>query len=150
MTPFATADDAIVLEIEIAAPPTRVFEALTNPSQLSTWWSLDQEPVSWHLDLKVGGRWRAIGHDASCGEWVLSGEILELDPPRVLAYTWSERSSAKTLLGTIVRYQLSPAGSGTRLRLTHSQFQGALAARREYQGGWPGVCRRLVVYLQGG
>lgn len=150
MKPPVTADDAIVLEIEIAAPPHRVFTALTDPGQLTTWWSIDQEPVSWELDLKVGGRWRATGHDASCGEWVLSGEILEFDAPRVLAYTWSEHSSAKMLEGTVVRYQLTAAGSGTHLRLTHSEFRGALAARREYHGGWPGVCRRLVMYLQGG
>lgn len=143
------ASDAIVLDIEIAAHPSRVFTALTDPVQLAAWWSLDQEPVAWELDLRIGGKWRAVGRDASCGEWVLSGEILELDPPRALAYSWSEHSSSKTLEGTIVRYELTPVGSGTRLRLTHSEFRGAMAARQEYQGGWPGICRRLVAHLGG-
>lgn len=149
MTTISHSDDAIVLDIEIAAPPPRVFGALTDPKQLAVWWSMDQDPVSWELDLRIGGRWRAAGQDASCGLWVLSGEILELDPPRVLAYSWSEHSEAKKLEGTIVRYELSPVGSGTRLRLTHSEFRNALGARREYQGGWPGVCRRLVAYIAG-
>ena len=30
--------DAIVTEIEIAAPPERVFQALTDPAQLMLWW----------------------------------------------------------------------------------------------------------------
>jgi len=31
--------DSIVTEIEIAAPPERVFEALTDPAQLMLWWA---------------------------------------------------------------------------------------------------------------
>ena len=31
--------DAIVTEIEIAAPPERVFQALTDPAQLMLWWA---------------------------------------------------------------------------------------------------------------
>ncbi len=148
MTTVPRSDDAIVLDIDIGAPPTSVFAALTDPEQLGVWWSMGQDPVTWELDLRIGGRWWATGRDASCGEWVLSGEILELDPPRVLAYSWAEHSAAKTLEGTSVRYQLSPNGSGTRLRLTHSKFGTALGARREYQNGWPGVCRRLVTFLE--
>jgi uncharacterized protein YndB with AHSA1/START domain len=140
-------DDTIVLDIEIAAPPDRVFEALTDPHQLGEWWSMEQEPVSWELDLRVGGRWRAVGSDETCGEWVLSGEVLELDPPRVLAYSWSEHSASKRLEGTLVRYVLTPTTSGTRLRLTHSGFGDAVKARDEYRRGWPGVSSRLKRYL---
>jgi len=147
MTTRPHTDDAIVLDIEIAAPPGRVFEALTDPRRLGEWWSLEQEPVRWELDLRVGGRWRAVGRDATCGEWVLSGEILELDPPRVLACSWSEHSQSKQLEGTVVRYVLTATSSGTRLRLTHSGFGDAVKARDEYRSGWPGVCARLRRYL---
>ena len=32
-------EDMIVVEIEIAAPPERVFRALTDPRQLLLWWT---------------------------------------------------------------------------------------------------------------
>jgi uncharacterized protein YndB with AHSA1/START domain len=33
--------DAIVTEVEIAAPPERLFTALTDPKQLVRWWGED-------------------------------------------------------------------------------------------------------------
>ena len=40
MTPtqIMTGQDAIVAEIEVAAPPERVFAALIDPKQLMQWW----------------------------------------------------------------------------------------------------------------
>jgi uncharacterized protein YndB with AHSA1/START domain len=41
-TAIVTPDqDAIVSEIEIAAPPERVFNALIDPAQLMQWWHSD-------------------------------------------------------------------------------------------------------------
>ena len=35
---ITTGLDTIVTEIEVAAPPQRVFKALTDPKQLMRWW----------------------------------------------------------------------------------------------------------------
>ena len=41
-----TQDDAIVSEIEIAAPPERVFKALTEEQQLILWWNDASCPIT--------------------------------------------------------------------------------------------------------
>lgn len=58
-----TTDDAVIAEIEIAAPPERVFKALTDEKQLFTWWGCEP-PVDlsqFTMDARKGGR-----HDYRC------------------------------------------------------------------------------------
>ena len=141
-------EDAIVMEIEITASPERLFRALTDPEQLVAWWGADGRTVSWELELRVGGRWLSRGKDESCGDYELKGEILELDPPRVLAYTWEESLATPRGMGrTTVRYELEPTGNGTRVRVTHSGFANR-EALEDYRGDWPGVLNRLRVYTE--
>jgi uncharacterized protein YndB with AHSA1/START domain len=46
-------------------------------------------------------------------------EVLELDPPRRLVYTWTSN-----MLDTRVAWRLDAEGTGTRLRLEHTGFDG--------------------------
>ena len=52
--------DAVVAEVDIAAPPERVFEALTEANQLFAWWSTEPsvELSLFEMDARGGGRWR--------------------------------------------------------------------------------------------
>jgi uncharacterized protein YndB with AHSA1/START domain len=141
-------EDAIVIEIDIAAPPERVFSALTDPEQLAMWWT-EGGTKNWEVDLRVGGKWRAEGFDVTCGEWQLTGQITAVAPPRLLEYTWEEqvqyRQSAPL---TTVRYELERITTGTRLRLTHKGFGDRREAQDEYRGGWPGVLDQLRLHFQ--
>ena len=47
---ITTGQDSIVTEIEVAAPPERVFAALTDPQQLMRWWRGED-----HLQVKALG-----------------------------------------------------------------------------------------------
>ena len=61
----------------------------------------------------------------------MHGHILACEPPRLLAYTWSETSDPNSE----VRFELSTAGKDVRLVLTHSR----LASRDSMvgaSGGW--------------
>src|SRR5512135_49244 len=88
--------DAVISEIEIAAPQARVFEAITDPKQQAFWWGL--EPSTdlrlFEMDPRLGERWRfhAVGRDGlqvnGVSDFHVHGEIIEFDPPRTLAYTW--------------------------------------------------------------
>jgi uncharacterized protein YndB with AHSA1/START domain len=55
--------NVIVAEIFIAAPPARVFEAITDPHQTPKWWG--QEGVyritDCKADLRPGGKWSSTG-----------------------------------------------------------------------------------------
>lgn len=148
MTTTSSSANAITMHVEIAASPEAVFAALTVPALLDAWWGTADRPVRWEVDLRIGGSWKAVGWDESCGDWVVSGEILELDPPWTLAVSWAERSDAKQVDGTFVRYSLEQIPGGTLVRLSHSGFGAALKARDEYQGGWPGLTARLKLHLE--
>lgn len=141
--------DSITLHIDIAAPPARVFHALTTPEELLQWWGPEAQCITsrWELDLRPGGRWAAHGHDEACGDWVVSGEVLEYDPPRVFACTWNESLERPRALGTTrVRYELEAIPGGTRLTLVHDGFGEFEDVRREYANGWPGILASLTAF----
>ena len=56
--------DAIASEIQIAAPPERVFRALTDAGELQRWFGSPECPLKfWQMDARVGGR---LLHVAQC------------------------------------------------------------------------------------
>ena len=86
--------DAIVSEIQIAAPPERIFKALTDAGELQRWFTNPECPVKvWKMDARVGGQYSYATEKGSVvvngmNEFECHGEILECDPPRLLVYTW--------------------------------------------------------------
>ena len=85
MTTIVTFDlDAIISEINVAAPAERVFAALTDPKQLVKWFTDASCPVkSWEMDARRGGRYAyatAKGTVVVNGvsEFECHGEILEI------------------------------------------------------------------------
>jgi hypothetical protein len=83
-----------------------------------------------------GGRWE-IGAPITFPfrpevmELTLTGEVLEVDEPKVLAFTWGEDA---------LRFELSAEGDGTRLVLTDELPPGS-AARNA--AGWEQCLDRL-------
>lgn len=117
--------------IEIAAPPERVFRALTNPAELAAWWGSEEtyRARDWKIDAREGGRWSATTTDAAGNEGALAGVYSVVDPARALELTWFaswDESSPSS-----VRYDLAPAQvddvAGTRLTVTHSHANCARA-----------------------
>jgi uncharacterized protein YndB with AHSA1/START domain len=154
---ITTGQDSIVTEIEVAAPPERVFAALTDPKQLMRWWRGEDTCKSklWEMDSRVGGRWRFETADPTgkisvngVSDFKANGEILEYDPPRVLAYTWIANWHDQPGRTTLVRWELTPAGEGTRVKVTHSGLSEEPVARKDYSGGWPGVVEYLKNFVE--
>lgn len=85
-------------------PPATVWRALTDPELLARWWAPgDMRPEVGHrFTLDMGG-W---GH-VPC-------EILEVEPERLLVFTFTEDWT--------LSWRLVPEGSGTRLLLEHGGF----------------------------
>jgi uncharacterized protein YndB with AHSA1/START domain len=69
-----TGQDAIVAEIEVAAPPERVFAALIDPQQLMQWWGGEGRCKKrlWQIDARVGGQWRSESYDPT-GKVAING-----------------------------------------------------------------------------
>lgn len=150
-----TADnDAVVSEIHIAAPPERVFKALTDPGELLRWFTDASCPaILWEMDARPGGRYR---HATAKGTVVVNGvsefechgEILEMDPPRLLVYSWIANWHEDKSHRTVVRWELTPEAGGTHVRATHSGLAEETVARKDYSGGWPGVLRKLKTFSE--
>jgi uncharacterized protein YndB with AHSA1/START domain len=117
---------AVRLERRLPDPPEVVWQALTERDQLRAWFPSDVIG-----EWRVGARLR-FPFPPEVIDMTLTGEVLEVDPPRRLAFTWGEET---------LRFELSPAGAGTRLVLT-DELPAAHAARNA--AGWDTCLDRLA------
>ena len=62
--------NAVVAEIFIAAPPARVFEAITDPNQTPKWWGQQgmYRITEWKGDLR---RWRQMVERRGQRRWLV-------------------------------------------------------------------------------
>jgi uncharacterized protein YndB with AHSA1/START domain len=148
--------DSVICELHIAAPPERVFQAITDPKQVMQWWTSEQCQIeSFSLEPRRGGRWT---YDTKQTEMNINGiskfhcdgEVLEFDPPRVVAFTWIATWHEVPAQRTVVRWELTPEGKGTRARVTHSGLAQLPASRKDYSQGWVGVIGQLKKFVEMG
>jgi uncharacterized protein YndB with AHSA1/START domain len=147
--------DAIVSEIEILAPPERVFHALTDPAELIRWFNGGEScPTKfWKMEARLGGRYQFANQKGTLvvngvSEFECCGEITEFDPPRLLAYTWTGNWHDDKSRSTLVRWELTPTPTGTRVKVTHSGLASLPVARKGYSDGWPGVVQSLKAFTE--
>jgi len=146
--------DAIVSEVDINAPADKVFQALTDPKQLMQWWNGDECTTEFfEMDARRGGRWRfGTGNSKlnvnGVSQFSCQGEVLEYDPPRLLAYTWIANWHDDKTRRTVVRWELTPTKDGTHVKVTHSGLAQEAVARKDYSGGWPGVVEMLKKFVE--
>jgi uncharacterized protein YndB with AHSA1/START domain len=135
--------DEIVSEIQIAAPPERVFQALVDPSQVVRWWGQKSiyRCTEFQSDLRPGGKWRTAGVSGDGGAFEAAGEYLEIDPPRLLVHSWVASWTGE--VKTTVRWELEPIKNGTLVRIRHSGLAAHPELANSYSG-WP----RLLTWLQ--
>ena len=117
-----TANDRPVLRFErrLAHAPEKVWKAITDPAELTHWFPQDVEGT-----FAPGARLRFVFRGAPPvldGKVIedFKGEVLEIDPPRLIAYTWGE---------DILRWTLTPDGDGCLLVFTDSLADRGKAAR---------------------
>jgi uncharacterized protein YndB with AHSA1/START domain len=146
--------DAVISEIEIAAPPDRIFQALVDSKQVLQWWTgEDCEIEAFSLEPRKGGRWTYDTKPTKLNingvsKFHCDGEVLEYDPPRVLSYTWIANWHDRPTQRTMVRWELAASKGGTLVRVTHSGLAELPVARKDYSGGWPGVLQDLKKFVE--
>jgi len=146
--------DAVISEIEIAAPPARVFQALATGAELKRWFTSPECPVKfWEMDARPGGSYRYATEKGTVvvnnvSEFECHGEIVEYDPPRILAYTWLANWHDDVTRRTIVRWELTPTKTGTHVKVKHSGLAQEETARKDYSSGWPGVVEMLKKFVE--
>jgi uncharacterized protein YndB with AHSA1/START domain len=138
------------LEGVMPAPPSLVFRALTDPSELARWWGPHGFTIpGLELDLRVGGRYRIAMQPPEGELFYLQGEFREIDPPRRLAYTFRWEDPDSDDVETIVRLSLGDLGDSTELTLEQGAF--ATEPRRAlHQQGWTDGFEKLRGLLSSG
>jgi len=141
--------DEIVSEIRIEAPPERVFQALVEPAQVVQWWGQAgvYRCTEFETDLRPGGQWRCSGAGPDGGAFEITGEYLEVEPPRLLVTTWVATWTGKAK--TTVRWELLPADAGTLVRIRHSGLSSHPNLAQSYRG-WPRMLGWLSAFVTKG
>lgn len=99
----------IVFRRRYARTLEKVWAALTLPERISDWFAeakLERLEVGARMELYFSG-----------ADYRSLATITELDPPRTIAWTWSELDGANA---SRVRFELVSDGDGCILTLTHS------------------------------
>lgn len=114
-------------ERHLRHPPEKVWRALTEGPELERWF-----PALVEGEREVGAPLSFVTE-----EGVAEGRITELDPPRVLAYTWGDET---------LRWELFPAVGGCLLVLTttargNRQWDACVERTRNALGGRVPVAR---------
>jgi uncharacterized protein YndB with AHSA1/START domain len=132
-----------IYQIEIAATPERVWDAITDPQQTRKYFPGALSISDW----EVGSRWTSESEE---GEVYLDGEILEVDPPRRLVHTfrvvWDPTAALET--PSKVEWEITQVRDKCRLTMVHT---GRGPATMEYTGGgWNTILGGLKELLETG
>jgi uncharacterized protein YndB with AHSA1/START domain len=121
MNNTATETRSVIVEREIPHPPEKIWRALTQPHLIEEWlMKNDFKPAVDHR-FSLRADWGAV----EC-------QVTAVEPNRTLSYTWAAHG-----LESVVTWTLTPAGTGTHLRMEQSGFRGD--QQQAYQGakfGW--------------
>lgn len=138
--------------IEIKAPPERVWRALTNAKELSTWFQVTVEG-----DIAPGNEvWMTSECQGNVGRFRV--RIVEMTPPTRFVWQWHPGAVDPNIdyssePRTTVTFTLEPSGSGTRVSLAETGFNQISLARRakvfgDNNQGWTEVLVWLSNYAE--
>ena len=132
--------ETIRRELTLGAPPSRVWRALTDCSEIAEWmYPNDFKPEVGHrLTLSV-----PVNPKADF-DGVVRCEVIECVQQKTLCFTWE----GGDVVGTTVRHELEGAGDGTLLRFEHAGFDldapWGEQALRGAECGWKMMLDRLA------
>jgi uncharacterized protein YndB with AHSA1/START domain len=134
---------SLTLVRRIRARPSIVFDALTTPEGIASWWGPDSGPVLVaEVDPQVGGRFRVRFRMLDGSEHESSGEYLELVKPERLSMSWRWAGGAEDPGESLLEIRLRAVAEGTELTLTHSRLHDE-ENRRSHEEGWTGALDKL-------
>jgi uncharacterized protein YndB with AHSA1/START domain len=144
--------DRIEKEIELKAPVTRVWKAITDHQQFGEWFK-----------VKIDGPFVpgevSRGHMTHPGYEHVPWEavVKEMQPEKYFSYTWHPYAVDPKIdysgeAPTLVEFHLEPSSTGTLLKITESGFDIIPAHRRAEafrmdDAGWTGQIRNIANYV---
>ena len=128
----------------IETTPEKLWDALTSSEFTRRYWWNTEVKSDW----KVGSSFALV----MGGMTTDVGEILEVDRPRVLSYTFHHVTSeaARKERPTKVVFKLEPYGKLVKLTLTHEDFEEGSVILDGISKGWPAILSSLKSLLESG
>lgn len=149
-------NDRIEKRIELKAPVSRVWRALTDYREFGEWFrvKLDGPFVPGQVSR---GQITHPGYEHLKWEAV----VQKMEPERLFSFTWPHVKSLdkadysgdySNQPTTLVEFRLEKTANGTLLRLTESGFDAIpadfrLEAFRRNEGGWTGQMKNIESYV---
>jgi uncharacterized protein YndB with AHSA1/START domain len=128
----------------IETTPEKLWQALTSGDFTERYWFGMRLRSEW----KPGSKFEMVRSDGTVGD---AGEVIECDPPRLLAYTFvnlsEEYRGERAARATFV---LEPYGSLVKLTLTHEGFDEGGKMLQGISKGWPAILSGLKSMLETG
>lgn len=133
--------NVIEKQIELKAPVSRVWRALTDHNEFGEWFRVKLENP--FVPGQVSrGRILYPGYEHLTWEAI----VKKMEPEKLFSFTWhpyavDPKQDYSSEPATLVEFRLEPKGSGTLLTLTESGFDAlpkdrAFEAFRSNEGGW--------------
>jgi uncharacterized protein YndB with AHSA1/START domain len=120
----------------LAAAPSVVFGAFSDPDRLAKWWGPAGFTVpSLSFNPRVGDGYRIEMKPPEGEPFYLTGQFREVDSPVRLAYTFAWEDPDPDDVENLVELSLRDLGESTEVVLTQAPFK--TEARRElHRNGW--------------
>ena len=141
-------NDRIEKTIELKAPVSRVWRALTDHREFGAWFRVDLEGP-----FVPGQPSRGRLTYPGCEHLIWHATVVKMEPERLFSFTWHPYAidpgkdySAEQ--PTLVEFRLEATANGTLLRLTESGFAKLPPERRDEafrmnDGGWSEQMKNL-------
>jgi uncharacterized protein YndB with AHSA1/START domain len=145
-------ENRIEKQIEITAPVSRVWRALTDSRQFGEWFQVKMDGP-FVTGQPLSGQITYPGYEHLRMEIVVKA----IEPEKFFSYTWHPHAIDPKVdytkeEPTLVEFRLEPIAGGTLLKVTESGFDKIPSARRaeafkSNDGGWAQQMKNIEAYV---
>jgi uncharacterized protein YndB with AHSA1/START domain len=133
-----------VYVIYIASSAEKVFEALTDAKMSERYWTGNRVESDWKVGAPFALKLKREDKD-------VIGTVLEVDPPRRLAYTFHpHHAGMEREPPSRVSFELEQQKDQVKLTVVHDDFEPGSKVFEGISQGWPLVLSSLKSFLESG
>lgn len=139
------AESSFVYVTYIRTTPEKLWTALIDPEFTRQYWVECWHDCSW----KIGADWKLMIPDGRVGD---AGKVVEFDPPKKLAVTWTNqfKPELKEEGESRLTYTLEPMDDMVKLTIVHEIDVPKSKLIEAVAGGWPMILASLKSLLETG
>jgi uncharacterized protein YndB with AHSA1/START domain len=139
------AESRFVYVTYIRTTPEKLWEALIDPEFTRRYWCETRQESEW----KPGSAWRILMPDGRVAD---SGEVVEIEPGRLLVLKWRNEFKPELHAEGYSRlaYELEKQSDSVKLTVIHAMDKPDSKLIQAVSGGWPHILASLKSLLETG